>query len=626
MRSVDDFIPMYTEFLDKSYVPDVVIATPWPFLSVIARSALNNFVKPCKVISFMHGPLEIYKMHGTGGAECLGFADCNFVLNMKTKKQLDTLLPNIPNIVVDNPVDFSRCADFTKYTSGTNTLLFVGRLSEEKKLDTVINALSKTNEIWKLRIVGDGDNRTELENLTRSLNLTDRVEFLGWKENPWEYAYGASALILSSEYEGFPLVEVEAMSSGLPVISTPVDGISELIVPGVNGYLFKKNDPSDLAQILDLISSGALPAVNPKVCHDMVAKHDKAIALESIENEITNVLDTISVIIPCYNVADKISRCLDSIINQTITSVKLEIICVDDKSTDNTLDILKEYEQKYPDNIILIPLEENGKQGRARNIALSYASGNYITYIDSDDYIHPDMLNVLYSRIKKLDCDVIECGYKLMYPNDDESLIQNGKACQLDFSKTEDKQWYLLNRGWKTAPWGRLYKREIIKDNDLLFPEGIFMEDIYFSEKLMSHMNSYAYIPTSYYYYVVNNNGTMASDRIISYYMDTAKVQNMAIEEVILSGRFEDSMEELAYLYFSKAFAEPVSRMWENKTFFSYENYCYARENVLKYFPNIAHNKYISASKENGMILSLALIKSSISNEAELYKAMNYLD
>ena len=93
----------------------------------------------------------------------------------------------------------------------------------------------------------------------------------------------------------------------------------------------------------------------------------------------------ISVIIPCYNAQAYIPRCLHSIFSQTIGMETLEIILVNDASTDHTLDILLQFENKFPDSVIVVNLEQNIRQGGARNVGLSYASGEYVAFLDADD-------------------------------------------------------------------------------------------------------------------------------------------------------------------------------------------------------------------------------------------------
>lgn len=121
--------------------------------------------------------------------------------------------------------------------------------------------------------------------------------------------------------------------------------------------------------------------------------------------------EKISVIIPCYNVKDMVSECLDSIVAQTIGLEHLEIILIDDASADETVSVLKKYEEKYPDNIMLVLCEKNGRQGTARNIGLSYATGDFISFVDSDDWIHPDMYKVLVDIMNKNECDVVQFRY-----------------------------------------------------------------------------------------------------------------------------------------------------------------------------------------------------------------------
>ena len=107
----------------------------------------------------------------------------------------------------------------------------------------------------------------------------------------------------------------------------------------------------------------------------------------------------ISVIIPCYNAQAYIPRCLHSIFSQTIGMETLEIILVNDASTDHTLDILLQFENKFPDSVIVVNLEQNIRQGGARNVGLSYASGEYVAFLDADDWIHPDFYSTLYSEL-----------------------------------------------------------------------------------------------------------------------------------------------------------------------------------------------------------------------------------
>lgn len=115
----------------------------------------------------------------------------------------------------------------------------------------------------------------------------------------------------------------------------------------------------------------------------------------------------ISIIIPCYNAEQYLDRCLLSLVNQTIDLNKLEIICVNDASTDGTWDKLCSWERRYPENLLLVDCEKNGKLGRARNIGLSYATGDYIAFLDADDWMELDSYERLYWIMQQYQCEIV---------------------------------------------------------------------------------------------------------------------------------------------------------------------------------------------------------------------------
>ena len=106
----------------------------------------------------------------------------------------------------------------------------------------------------------------------------------------------------------------------------------------------------------------------------------------------------ISIIIPCYMVEQYIDRCVNSLLNQSIGLENLELIFINDASPDLTLSKLLDYEQLYPESILIIDSKENMKQGGARNLGLMYASADYIGFVDSDDWVEPTMFEKLYAK------------------------------------------------------------------------------------------------------------------------------------------------------------------------------------------------------------------------------------
>lgn len=624
-EKVDDLselATLYTAFLSQYGVPDIVVATSWPYLILTARRALSAFMVPCKVYSWLHGPLNEYARYGAGGIECMQLADHHLCISRHAADILVNDNPHVSTSIAYNPVDMSAYIPQLTYHTDSRTLLYVGRLSSEKRVDIILGGIAATNQNnpdmpWKLRIIGDGDERQSLLNITHELDIGDYVTFVGWQKNPWEHCGDITALVLSSDYEGSPLVAVEALANGIPVMSTPVDGITELIKPGINGWLFPHDDFAALAKLLELIAVGAMPAIDPAECVLSSAPYRRDIALYNFKSALYAGLDTISVIIPCYNVEKYIRRCLDSIIAQSISKARLEIICVDDCSTDNTLSILSEYEQQYPDIFMLIPLDRNMKQGYARNVALSYSSGDYITYVDADDCIESSMLEQLYLYSKIYNCDVVECGYSMF--SDDTGLpplTSEGTIRQYNMDRIDDKRSYVLNRYWKTGPCGRLYKRSLLIDNNIVFAENVRMEDILFSAMCMRYMHSYILLPDKYYNYYMNENGTMLGGSISQYFMNTASVQNMATDFLADCHWYDDCIEEYSYLHYTKAFEEPVWRMCLDSSLYSYENLTYLKDELLKRFPDICSNRYLTASDSDAASICRTILSNNLSKEA----------
>lgn len=617
---IADFAPMYAEFVKQTYMPDLVIATPWPYMTLAAKQAMALLPQAsAKIIAWLHAPLEVCQKYGVGGAECLSFADQIFVLNERSKIAIQRLLPEAYVKRVANPVDFSECQSVGAAVS--RCLLFVGRLSEEKRVSVILDALAQTKTEWQLKIIGDGELRSTLEQQVQTLVIADRVTFLGWQKKPWEFAQGAAGLVLASEYEAFPLVAIEAMACGLPVFSTPVDGMIELIRPGENGFLYEKGAGSELAQLLDLYADGELPQIDPDICRASVEDYEAGKALCAFEQELQTVFDKISVIVPCYNVASLLPRCLNSVFGQQLSGVNLEVICVDDKSTDDTLTVLMEWESRYPQQLMVIPLEENGKQGRARNIALQYATGNYVTYVDADDALKEGYLQRLYDLMCEYNCEVAGCGYEMCVGDRHTQVPIVQKMTVFDLQNSvADMQSYLMQCGWKTSPWGRMYRTGFLRENDIYFAEHIFMEDILFSNLCLKHMKTYVHLPDELYLYEYNPNGTMASERVREYYLDTAIVMNRTADELLGCGRFDDCMDELGYVYFLKAFAEPISYMWRDPTCVSYRSYCYLTENVKKRFPEITENPYLKAATDPEILLAFSFYLGNLPSE-EAFKA-----
>lgn len=196
----------------------------------------------------------------------------------------------------------------------------------------------------------------------------------------------------------------------------------------------------------------------------------------------------VSVIVPVYNVEEYLERCLETLVNQTLEEI--EIIVVNDGSRDCSQQIIDQFENKYPDKIVSLS-KKNGGLSDARNFGLPYARGEYIGFIDSDDYVDLNMYELLYRKATQTNADIVECNLHHTYKNyeDTEKIVQ--------YSDKEE----LIAFGCSVA-WNKIYKREWLLKTGVVFPKGINHEDIDFFCLLVPYANKIEYIDDACVHYV----------------------------------------------------------------------------------------------------------------------------
>lgn len=216
----------------------------------------------------------------------------------------------------------------------------------------------------------------------------------------------------------------------------------------------------------------------------------------------------LSVIVPVYNMAadGKLTYCLDSLINQTIDDY--EIIAVDDCSTDNSLEILRSYEAKYPGRFQVIASPVNRKQGGAKNLGLEKALGEWIGFIDSDDWITPDFYEKLLTKAEETGADMVGCDYHLTGEHSMKigQIIHNNNSRQTGILDKDKYRSLILDSGSLVV---KIYKRHIILDYPNRFPEHIFYEDNAISNSWMLRAKHFEYIEEPLYYYYQHDTSTV---------------------------------------------------------------------------------------------------------------------
>lgn len=177
----------------------------------------------------------------------------------------------------------------------------------------------------------------------------------------------------------------------------------------------------------------------------------------------------VTLIIPVYNSEKYISKCLDSILEQTYNDY--EILIVNDGSKDNSQQVINEYKNKYPEKIISIEQENKGVS-ETRNESIQRANGDYIMFIDNDDYLDKNYIETFVNEIEEQDYDIVLGGYR--------RITETGKV--LKELKLQDKEWSKL---MIPAPWSKIYKKQYLIQNDIVFLKNNIGEDVYFNLKAM---------------------------------------------------------------------------------------------------------------------------------------------
>jgi len=236
----------------------------------------------------------------------------------------------------------------------------------------------------------------------------------------------------------------------------------------------------------------------------------------------------VSVIIPVYNVEQYLKQCLDSAVNQTLKDI--EIIVVNDGSTDNSLEIIHEYSNKYK-NIKVINKRNEGCY-KARNIGLETAQGEYIAFLDSDDYIESNMYEKLYLKAKDTDADIVSSSYYISQDNN-LKVVDFSSSIKL-LEKSNNKLIGAENILLDAVIWSRIFKRQMLIDREIKFHSDIHTADDTFFH-IISGLNAkkIVYIPDILYTYRISRNGSITTNLHNEFNFDCIKVSQKILEYVI---------------------------------------------------------------------------------------------
>lgn len=217
----------------------------------------------------------------------------------------------------------------------------------------------------------------------------------------------------------------------------------------------------------------------------------------------------VSIIVPVYNVFDYLGECLDSLVGQTMAKDEYEIVLVNDGSTDGSGDICRSYAENYPENNIIIIDQENAGQSAARNRGMLSASGEYVLFVDSDDYIATDACEMLYSAAVHSGADVVVADML----NERQRLLaepdfRNIPGADYPIPLVQFAKAALDVRAYDIVPCIRLVKRAFIDSASLSFMEGVYYEDQEYSLRLFTSSGTAVKIRYPFYFYRMQRPGS----------------------------------------------------------------------------------------------------------------------
>lgn len=299
----------------------------------------------------------------------------------------------------------------------------------------------------------------------------------------------------------------------------------------------------------------------------------------------------VSVIVPVYNVEKFLHRCLDSIFSQTYQD--FELICINDCSPDNSREILQSYAEKFPKQMIILDNEKNVGQGISRKRAIDIAKGEYISFIDSDDYIALDYFETYVKEMEAHDCDVAVAGFT----NDiDGQLIENDAPTGA---------WSVLTY---SVAWAKMFRADFLKEYNLHFSDIRRGEDIYFTMSQFYHdIRVHNFIYYGYRYYLNRNStiGSLTYDKELE--KDISVIFDKFLEDYDISKLSLEKQEAIIYTYVANMVNALVTHGHGCKPAKMKKKYEFFIQDMKRKFPDYKKNSLYGILKPQGQTLKIRL-------------------
>lgn len=300
----------------------------------------------------------------------------------------------------------------------------------------------------------------------------------------------------------------------------------------------------------------------------------------------------VSVIIPCYNVEQYIDRCFESLVNQTIGLEQLELIFINDASTDHTIEKLLQYEQQYPENIIVINFETNQRQGTARNTGLQYATAPYVGYVDADDWVEHNMFERMVSAIEEYDCDFVECRWDFAKDDTNRRLPDKlGEDGYMELSDIKVREEFVGTKIALVMSCDKMFKRSFLVEHAICYPEGLRHEDFYFSYLVFLYADSCYCMEDVLYHYYINPKSTVRQSGQ-EYHFDQMVVMLGFLQTCVERGLWENYKVIVEWMFLEQYYVYMLWKVFEQFPQQAYTVYLEMKDTIKKWVPDYKMNPY----------------------------------
>lgn len=305
----------------------------------------------------------------------------------------------------------------------------------------------------------------------------------------------------------------------------------------------------------------------------------------------------VSIIVPCYNVEKYLPRCLDSLVGQTLEDI--EVICINDGSPDHCIDILRDYEQRYPGKVVVIDKQNEGVW-RGRFDGIRKARGEYIAFLDSDDYAEPDFIRSLYEAATASDADIAICGFSRVDMDTGEKLTQEMCVERPPFTVQDDPGRLIEMNG---APWNKLWRAPLLKNmHDLSAPPKVLDDMLFQMLVFLDTRGTIVFVPKNLINYMIRSDSiinTISLEKLQTGY--DAFVETLRIYKE--SGAAAELLRAFDAVAFEHLGVSMMFRVSCDKNINLGEQVKKCTAFLNEHFPTWRHNPYITfryAHKQGG--------------------------